>query len=92
MVHSMLEHLPWIGRDETADLRSDPPQRVQRPAFGLTPWLAFLRRALAFSFLVRFDIGRPRYCAAPQATNRSASQVLMICSASAPASAALSQP
>ncbi len=64
----------------------------QRPALGLVPWLAFLRRALVFSFLVRFDIGPPGYRAAPQATSRSASHVLITSSASTPASAALSHP
>lgn len=28
---------------------------------GLRPWLAFLRRTLAFFFWVRLDIGSPRY-------------------------------
>ncbi len=30
-----------------------------RPALGLRPWFAFLRRALFFFFWVRFDIGLP---------------------------------
>ena len=32
-----------------------------RPALGLRPWLAFLRRTLAFFFCVRFDIGERGY-------------------------------
>ena len=27
-----------------------------RPRLGLRPWLAFLRRTLAFALLVRFDM------------------------------------
>jgi hypothetical protein len=32
-----------------------------RPAFGLLPWLAFLRRALVLRFEVFFDIGQEGY-------------------------------
>ena len=31
-------------------------RQLLRPRLGLRPWLAFLRRALAFCLLVRFDI------------------------------------
>ena len=32
-----------------------------RPRLGFRPWLAFFLRARWVAFLVRFDIGRPRY-------------------------------
>ena len=32
-------------------------RRDQRPAFGLLPWFAFLRRAFVRRFAVFFDIG-----------------------------------
>ena len=84
-------------RHASADrsVRSEAPGRWRqpRPAFGLVPWFAFLRRALAFFFLVRFDIRGPRYgdggsatkvrrryatLAEVQASTSSAVQVLMI--------------
>ena len=46
-----------------AGLRSATPieprghDQLLRPALGLRPWLAFLRRTFAFFLLVRFDIG-----------------------------------
>ena len=42
-----------------------------RPRFGFRPWLAFFFRALWVAFLVRFDIGVPRYRG-----SRGASQLL----------------
>ena len=32
-----------------------------RPRLGFRPWLAFFLRARWVAFLVRFDIGMPRY-------------------------------
>jgi hypothetical protein len=34
----------------------DEHRQELRPRFGFWPWFAFLRRALAFFFCVRFDI------------------------------------
>ncbi|MEI2650763.1 MAG: VUT family protein [Microthrixaceae bacterium] len=57
-----------VGGDGAADLprprlrrsraeRSRGDDQLLRPALGLRPWLAFLRRTFAFFLLVRFDIG-----------------------------------
>src|SRR5699024_10929747 len=42
-----------VSRGESRERGSGQP----RPAFGLVPWLAFLRRALVLRLLVFFDIG-----------------------------------
>ena len=36
--------------------RHDGVCQLLRPRLGLRPWLAFLRRTLAFALLVRFDM------------------------------------
>ncbi len=36
--------------------RHDGVRQLLRPRLGLRPWLAFLRRTLAFALLVRFDM------------------------------------
>ena len=41
-------------------------QRQPRPALGLRPWLAFLRRALVLRFEVFFDIGAAAYRDGPR--------------------------
>lgn len=75
-----------------------------RPALGLVPWFAFLRRALTFFFVVFFDIGVERYAPADtgtkarpyldaaQSTSVPASHVLRIRSGAIPWSTALSAP
>ena len=47
-----------IGTAENrlAEGRHDGVCQLLRPRLGLRPWLAFLRRTLAFALLVRFDM------------------------------------
>ena len=65
-----------------------------RPALGLRPWFALLRRALILRFVVFLDIraGYPVGCDAAQAMRSSAAIVLTISAGSMPSRAALSQP
>jgi hypothetical protein len=78
-----------------------------RPAFGLLPWLAFLRRALVLRLEVFFDIGEQGYsapssgpkqgrqevgCEAAHAMRSSAAQVFTIWSTSISWRAAFSHP
>ena len=76
--------LAWLdGAAAASQMRSDAGQR---PAFGLVPWFAFLRRALILRLFVFFDMAgatvrvpaaRPQAaCEAAQATRSSAGQVL----------------
>ncbi len=54
------------GRRRSQRVRAQP-----RPALGLRPWFAFLRRALVLRLAVFFDIRRPRYRArAPAGKSR----------------------
>lgn len=66
-----------------------------RPAFGLVPWFAFLRRALTFFLFVFFDIAGRRYAVGwvpVQAMSSSAPHVLTMRSGSMPWATALSHP
>ena len=46
-----------VGQAEIPPEPDDRCRQELRPMLGLRPWLAFLRRTLAFFLLVRFDIG-----------------------------------